>query len=258
MYYAEQRPDLAQSPCERAARLAPANASYHLWLGRVLGLQAEHAQLLTAYSLAKRVHAEFEAAHQLDPRRGAAASYLGEFYVPAPRLLGGGTAKAQALAAAVEPWAPALGHSIRAQIAADEKADAMTERELQAAAASDGARAQEMIALASFYRKRGRLPEMLAAIDTAVAMDGQHDDALVSAAEQLTRSGQRPEQAIALLRLYLASGNQSEEAPAFRVHAQLASLLAKAGDAPAAEAELASARSLASGWQAQAALHRRG
>ena len=87
-------------------------------------------------------------------------------------------------------------------------------------------------------------------------MDSAHDDALVSAAEQLTRRGHRPEQAVALLRSYLASSNQSEEAPAFEVHAKLAQLLAGGGDNASAQSELAAAHALASGWQPRAGEHK--
>ena len=255
VYFAEQRPDAAKGPCERAVALEPANSSYHLWLGRVLGRQAQHEHLLQAYGLAKHVRAEFEAAYQLDPRSEAAAADLGEFYVEAPHLVGGGHDKAQALAGEVEPWAPALAHTLRAEIAEHgakhgaKQGNDEAERELEAAAASRDATPETYVALASFYRRQNRTPQMLAAIDKAIAMDTAHDDALVSAAEQLTRSGQRPEQAIALLRSYLASPNRSEDAPAFTVHAKLAQLLEEAGDSAGAQRELAAAHALASGWQ---------
>ncbi len=249
VYFAEQRAQQAQAPCERAVELAAGDSSYHLWLGRVLGDRAQHAAKLAAFGLAKKVHAEFEAAHRLDPRNPEAASDLAQFYVEAPGLVGGGEKKAQALAAEVEAWSPALGHTICAEIAEHGKDDGAAQRELEAAAASPDARPETYVALASFYRKQGRMPEMLAAIDKAVAMDTAHDDALVSAAEQLTRSGQRPAQAVALLRSYLASSHQSEEAPAFAVHASLAQLLAGEGDSAGAQNELAAAHALASGWQ---------
>ncbi len=256
VFFSEGRVDAAEGPCEHAVALEPNDSSYHLWLGRVLGRRAQHAAMLSAYSLAKRVHAEFEAAHWLDPRSATAAADLAEFYVQAPHILGGGKNKAQALAAEMEPLSPALAHTMRAEVAQSSKDDEAAERELRAAAASRDARPETHIALASFYRKHDRVPEMLIEIDRAVAADTERDDALVSAAEQLTRSKQRPEQAIALLRSYLESSNQSEEAPAFQVHARLAELLEAAGNPAGAQSELAASRALASGWQgAKAELH---
>lgn len=249
VYFAEDQFKAAQAPCEKAVALQPANGSYHLWLGRVVGREAEEAPAISALGLAKKARAQFEAAYQLDPHNAAAAADLAEFYVDAPGILGGGASKAQAIAAAVEPWAPALAHGIRAEVAEKDKQDGAAERELQLATASPDARPETYVALASFYRKHNQVPAMLATIDKAVALDTAHDDALVSAAEQLTRSNQRPLQAIALLRQYLASSNQSENAPAFQVHVELAQLLAKRGEAGPAQKEIAAAHALASGWQ---------
>ena len=62
--------------------------------------------------------------------------------------------------------------------------------------------------------------------------------------------------AVALLRSYLASSNQAEEAPAFEVHAELAQLPADGGDNAGAQSELAAAHALASGWQPRAGEHK--
>lgn len=248
VYFSEGQLDAAQGPCERASAAAPGNAGYHLWLGRVLGRKAEHAPIFQAYGLAKRVHAEFEQAHKLAPRDRETAEDLGEYYVEAPRIIGGGRAKALSLADEVQPWSPELAHSLRAQVAAAEKDTEKAEGELKAAGQSPGA----LLGLAGFYGKQGRTQDMLAAVDRAVARDTAHDDDLVSASALLTRYNQRPAQAIALLRSYLASANQSEDAPAFRVHAQLAKLLEKSNDSAGAQSELALAHSLASGFQQKA------
>ncbi len=244
VYFSEGQFDAAQAPCERAVAAAPQNAGYHLWLGRVLGRKAEHAPALQAFGLARKTHAEFERAHQLAPRDREAAEDLGEYYVEAPRIIGGGHAKALALADEAAAWAPDLAHSLRAQVAQAEKKPDVEENELKAAGGNPGS----LLALASFYGRQNRIGEMLTALDGAVANDRARDDAIVSASELLTRYGQRPEQAIALLKTYLASPHQTEDAPAFRVHAQLARLLGERGDAAGAQAELAAARSLASGF----------
>ncbi len=248
VYFAEGQMEQAQPPCERAVAAAPDEALYHLWLGRVLGRKAEHAPALQAYGLAKKVHAEFEQAHKFAPRDREAAEDLAEYYVEAPRILGGGHAKAAALAGEVEPWAPGLAHGIRARIAEAEKKPADAEREFTLAAAAPDGGPAALVALASFQQNQGRVPEMLRTLDAVIAKDTAQDDALVSASELLTRASRRPEQAIALLRGYLASARQSENAPAFRVHAQLAKLLAAAGDEAGAHAELAAAHVLASGY----------
>ena len=249
VYFSEGQWTAAQSGCERAVALRPADSNDHLWLGRVLGREAEHASPLSAFGLARQAHAEFETAYRLDRRNAAAVADLAEYYVDAPRLLGGGKDKALALADAASGWNQSLAHSIRAEAALDSKDYATGERELRAAAAAQDAQPETWVSLASFYRKQGRITDMLATLDRAIALDNAHDDALVSAAEQLTKSHQRPAQAIALLQEYLGSPNQSENAPTFKVHAMLASLLANAGDSRGAGEHLAQAHALASQWQ---------
>ncbi len=246
--YSEELINQALPRCQRAVELEPGDGSYHLWLGRALGRKAEHTAKLKALGVAKQVRTEFEAAHRLEPRNGDAASDLAEYYVKAPEIAGGGRGKAEALAAEVEPWSPELAHSIRAGIAQKAKDAAGEERELLLAVGSP-ARPAALVDLAGFYRAENRTADMLAVLDKAVAADAAQDAAMVSASELLTASGERPQQAIALLRAYLGSSRQTEDAPAFCVHAQLSGLLGAAGDPTGAQAELASARMLASGWQ---------
>jgi len=52
--------DRAVSDCEQAVKLDGSNSAYHLWLGRALGEKASRASFLSAFSLGKRVKAEFE------------------------------------------------------------------------------------------------------------------------------------------------------------------------------------------------------
>ena len=63
--------------CEQAVRLDGQNSDYHLWLGRALGEKADRASFLSAYSLAKRVRAEFEEAVRLNPRNAEALARPG-------------------------------------------------------------------------------------------------------------------------------------------------------------------------------------
>ncbi len=84
----------AVSQCEQAVRLDGQNSDYHLWLGRALGEKADRASFLRAYSLAKRVQAEFEESVRLNPRNAEALEALGDYDVQAPGIVGGGVDKA--------------------------------------------------------------------------------------------------------------------------------------------------------------------
>src|SRR5271165_3471725 len=46
--------------CEKAVALDPGNSRYHLWLGRIYGEKADHANFVSAISLANKVRSEFE------------------------------------------------------------------------------------------------------------------------------------------------------------------------------------------------------
>src|SRR5215468_693695 len=99
VYYAQDLSDPAVRECEQATQDDPSNSDYQMWLGRAYGLKASQANMLSAFSVAKKVHVAFERAVQLNPANVAAMSALGEFYVSAPSIVGGGLDKAQALAA---------------------------------------------------------------------------------------------------------------------------------------------------------------
>ena len=91
--------DSAADYLEKAIALDPRNSEYHLWLGRVVGMQAQNANLLSKASLAKQTKAEFEKAVELDPNNLEARSNLIDYYVMAPGFMGGSIEKAQQQAA---------------------------------------------------------------------------------------------------------------------------------------------------------------
>jgi Flp pilus assembly protein TadD len=252
--YQEQRWDEAIGACRRAVAIDPGNSEYHMWLGRALGEKADRASFIQAYKLARQVRGEFETAVRLDPRNAEALADLGEFDVDAPAIVGGGITKAEDVATQLEAVSPVDAHQLRSHIAEQKKDYALAEEELKAAIAVSPAPAREWMDLASFYRRRERLDDMVAAIHTGAALDRHPHDAassaaLVDGASLLTRTGREPETAVELLREYLASPAPSEEAPAFAVRAQLARLLLQQGDPEAAEREIAMVHVLASGYR---------
>jgi len=83
---------------EKAALLDSANSSYHLWLGRAYGYSAQRASILWQFSLARKVKIHFEKAVDLDPDNIDARADLAEYYLKAPRILGGGKERAEAQA----------------------------------------------------------------------------------------------------------------------------------------------------------------
>lgn len=249
VYYQEQDWDKAIADCETAVRLAPSDSNFHLWLGRAYGRKAAHASLMATYPLARKVHTEFEQAVQLDPRNAAALSDLGEFDVVAPTMLGGGIARAAAIAQQLGSVSPAAALTLQARIAESKKDYAAAESKLKQAIRQSSDPANAWMDLATFYRLHGRLDDMVAAAHNGAAADTHRGPALVDGANNLTLAGREPQNAIAWLRQYLTSNAQSELAPSFVARAQLAVLLQQQGDAAGAQQELTVVHSLASGYR---------
>lgn len=155
-----ERWDEAASECEQAVKLDSQSSTNHMWFGRALGEKAERASFLTAYSLAKRVKGEFEEAARLNPRNAEALADLAEFYTSAPGVVGGGTDKAEAVAAQMEKLDPARGHELRGAIAQNRKDYGTAEREFKQAVAVSEHPSFQWMRLGSFYRKRERWDDM--------------------------------------------------------------------------------------------------
>jgi tetratricopeptide (TPR) repeat protein len=238
----------AASQCEQAVRLDGQNSAYHLWLGRALGEKAERASFFSAYSLAKRVRAEFEASVRLNPGNAEALADLGKFYEQAPAVLGGGIDKAQGIAARLDKVDPARAHDLRGSIAEGRKDYGTAEREFKQAVAASAHPASQWIELAGFYGRRQRWTEMETALHSGLAAAGRDKHASVAlydGASVLIGAHRDPALAARMLEDYLAGSAKSEEAPAFAAHMRLARLKAQLGDASAANREREAALALA-------------
>ena len=247
IYYAQEMADNAIHECELAATNAPASSDNQMWLGRAYGFKASHANPLSALSLAIKVRVAFERAVQLDPDNIHALNDLGEFYVDAPALIGGGLDKAQALAARMQPHFPSQAHRLLALIAEKKKEDAIAEAEFSNAVAA-GKTPEAYIDLGHFYERHHQPDKMVNALQSGIATDHRKGPSLVDAASILTDAHRSPELAETLLRAYLSSSAKTDDAPAFKVHVQLGDLLAHEGDPAAAHREYAAALALASSY----------
>jgi tetratricopeptide (TPR) repeat protein len=253
VYYAEERWDDSIGACERAVQIAPGNSSYHMWLGRAYGRKAQQLSLMAAYKMAKLLRVEFETAANLDPKNGEALSDLGEFYAQAPAIVGGGYGKAEAVARQLDGFSPVRALQLRAEIAEQKKDYVAAEAALRAKISASHSSAQAWMDLGSFYERRQRWDEMLAALQSgAAAADRDHGPALADGAVILMKAGREPRLAIEWMRVYLGSNALSEEAPAFVVHARIGTLLKELGDAEGAEKEFEAARALAKDFSGSA------
>jgi tetratricopeptide (TPR) repeat protein len=247
VYYAQDMADAAIEQCELAAEADPTDSDTQMWLGRAYGMKASRANALSAFALARKVHSAFERSVQLNPANVHAMSDLGEYYVAAPAIVGGGLDKAQALAEKMQPYSPARYHRLLAEIASKKKDIATAEAEYRAAA-SAGKTPEAYIDLAQFYQEQGQPDKAVAAVQAGVEADRVRGSVLVDAASILTAANRSPELAERLLREYLSSSAKSDGAPAFKVHVQLGDILAKRGDTAGAHREYVAALALASNY----------
>lgn len=251
--------DAAIAECEKATTLDSGNSNDHMWLARALGEKADRATFLNAYSLAKRIRAEFEQAVQLNERNAEALADLGEFYCDAPGVVGGGLDKAETAAAKLDKLDPIRAHVLRSQIAEQRKDYALEEREIKLAIAWSAHPASQWMKLASFYRHRQRFPELESAVRSGASVEEREkraDVALYNGAGLLIRTKREPALAARLLENYLASPNKTEDGPAFAAWAKLAQLKEQLGDAEAAKRDRAAAQALAHDYKpAQAGAH---
>ncbi len=238
----------AAQNCEQAVKLDEHNSDYHMWLGRALGEQANRASFLKAYSLGKRVLSEFKTAADLDPSNAEALRDLGEFYVEAPGVAGGGLDKAESVAQQLDHISPERALELRSRIAQKRNDWNGAENDLKKAITVGKHPAHQWVSLARFYQQRSRWSDMETAIHNAAgaaARDPHAAVALYDGAGVLIRAGRDPELAAKMLKDYLAGSYKTDEAPAFVAYYRLAQLQQQLGDAAGAQASQATAYSLA-------------
>ncbi|HEY9137822.1 MAG TPA: hypothetical protein VIM67_06075, partial [Terriglobus sp.] len=110
LYSSIDQHDRAIQACEAAAKAAPNNSTYALELARVYGDKADHSGAFTGMRMVGKIRGSFERAVRLDPSNVEALSDLGQFYVEAPGIAGGGTDKARDLVEKLKPLSPARSH----------------------------------------------------------------------------------------------------------------------------------------------------
>jgi tetratricopeptide (TPR) repeat protein len=243
-YYAEEHVDEAIHECEAAVSAEPGNARYQLWLGRAYGLKAGRASAFSAFGLAKKFRSSLEKAVQLDPHSADALSDLGDFYMEAPGIVGGGLDKANGIAQRLLAIDAPRGHRLLGEIAEKQKNYPLALREYTAAATGAHA-AAGFVDIGAYYKHRGDKAQVMAAVKNAVAADKTRDYSVADAAGLLVETGQASKMAQQLYRNYLDGPSRSEDAPAFRVYTQLGRSLANGGDAAGAQKAYAAALALA-------------
>jgi tetratricopeptide (TPR) repeat protein len=238
----------AVTACQAAINLNGQNSDYHMWLGRVLGQQASHSSIFSAYGIAKHSLSEMQTAVQLNPKNGPALSDLGDYYAQAPSIAGGGADKAQGIATQLDKVDAVRAAQLRGDIAMAQKDYTTAEQQYKQAVTTAKHAAHEWTVLASFYKSRKDYSDMETAIQSCVNAETQDKATgvpLYDGAGVLVEAKQNPQQAEQMLETYLAGSQKSEEAPAFVAYGRLANLKKQLGDSAGAQQALSAAAALA-------------
>jgi len=235
-FYAEELSDAAFSECDAAASGLSGSSEVQDWLGRACGQKAQNAGPIAGYKLARRVQAAFERAVEIDPKNGSAVDDLGEYYLGAPAIIGGGVDKAEALAERELKLAPQAAHRTAALSAEANKDYVRAELEFRAAVMVAG-KPDAWADLGHYYARRKQYDQSVDALRKCLQADPAMDAAVVDAASILMEISREPELAEKMLRGYLAGKALSDDAPAFKVHELLGKLLLKKNDKAGAKIE---------------------
>jgi tetratricopeptide (TPR) repeat protein len=245
VYLMADKWDFAISACEHSVKLNPENSQYHLWLGRSYGQKAEHVSAFTAAHVAGQVRDEFETAVRLDPKSVEARDDLADFYLEAPWVVGGGEKKAEGQAEEMQKLEPAQADLLRARIAEKRKDFPTAESEVKRAIQDSNGAAGPWMSLANLYRRTGRFDEMERALEHATSPSLNRPDVLTRAAQMLSEANRDLPAAERLLQRYLSSPTPSEDAPVFKAHYLLGTLLQQRGQQEEAITQYQAALSLA-------------
>ncbi len=99
----------ALKQAEQCVAAHAANSRCHVALGKALGLKAMHGGMMAAMGSAGDIRDAFKKGVELDARNADARLSLMQFYMMAPSIMGGGTSKAEALAAQTAGVIPEAG-----------------------------------------------------------------------------------------------------------------------------------------------------
>jgi tetratricopeptide (TPR) repeat protein len=116
VYFATENYAEAVDELQHTVDLEGDLALHHLWLGRALGEQVHRVPAVLKLPLAKRIHAAFLQALELDPERTETHLALARFYSEAPPFAGGDPAAARRHAQRLTELDPPAGYRLQGSL----------------------------------------------------------------------------------------------------------------------------------------------
>jgi tetratricopeptide (TPR) repeat protein len=165
------RSEEATARFEQAARLAPTNGLYTLWLARSFGVRARTEGFPNGIPLVRHFKAALLQAVAIDPGCAEARLDLVQFYLDAPGIVGGSVRKAAAAAEELARTDTYLGAVAKGKVLESEKKWDEAERTYQGAVIASPSRPEARLALGGFYQQRRRFADALGAFDALVQLN---------------------------------------------------------------------------------------
>jgi tetratricopeptide (TPR) repeat protein len=153
--------DAAVNTAEKAVAINPKNSEYHRWLGEAYGAKADHASMLSAYSLARKTQKEFAEAAELDAHNFDAQQDLIEYDCTAPGMVGGGEEKALPLIDKLMAMDAAEGHYATGICRAQKKSYDSADTEFAKALDSKPKTAKRVYDIGDYYLQRKNAEKLL-------------------------------------------------------------------------------------------------
>jgi tetratricopeptide (TPR) repeat protein len=205
--------DAAVNSAEKAVAINPKDSNYHRWLGEAYGAKADHASMLSAYSLARKTQKEFTAAVELDERNFDAQQDLIQYDCTAPGMVGGGEEKAQPLIEKLMKMDAAEGHYATGICRAQKKDYAAADAEFAKALDGKPKTANRIYDIGDYFVQRKNVEKLL-----SVAAAGEdfapHDPrGKFYRGVALILQGEKPAEAEKLLKDYLQLAPMNSDYP---------------------------------------------
>lgn len=170
--------DLSIGFFKKAVELEETNGEYWHWTGRANGVKARTVSTMRQLPYAFKIKKGFVKAVELDPENMDARRDLIQFYIEAPRLVGGSTEKAREVLKPIAELDPIEGMNVEAKIL---NAEGESEAALEKSKAAIEGRPEEEnyhITLGDIYASMDRKDEARAEYDKALELYPGHKNAI--------------------------------------------------------------------------------
>jgi tetratricopeptide (TPR) repeat protein len=231
--------DRAIDAFRRSTDLDPSDSDSHWWLGRAYGNKAARDR---SFLGARRARQEFETAVQLNPSNVAARRDLLEFYLDAPRILGGGNDKALGQVDAITTIEAIAGRLARAAYWALRRDVPQARAEYGAVLRMKPRTIDAYLEAAEFFEKHPDVDALNAVIQGASQIDGSDPRLLYYRGVAGAQSGREPEQTERSLKAYLMYPEHSDWPSQASTHRWLGKLYESLGRQHEAAVEYAASR----------------